>query len=270
MSPRQSGCKTWIQPQRQYLTSIGRPVGAGLLDRPVPISSDSWVSRGRQLSDWDVGPSSPWSKGAQEYSKHHWSDYLGKASTTTCDGTVGGDLGQRYLSDMGRPFRSCLHGGDGAQSSRPTDMWLPGKMAPGVMSIYPDQLRWRGRSDSGNLSKELHAHPGHCGPCLSQRGANSMVGDQMVEMSMTGPMWKPWVPLTHRMGPREKRAQSGRGPNLRRRNRNWEPKRMDLGCLQPWDRSHHRPKGTLRRPSIPWGWTCRRRQQDRWPGGPQN
>ena len=97
----------------------------------------------------------------------------------------------------------------------------------------------------------------------------------MVRTSMTGPMWKPWVPLTHRMGPRDTRAQSGREPNLRRRNRDREPKKMNLGYLQPWDRSHHRPKGFPRRPEYPVGQDmstslARSAVWRPWPGGHQD
>ena len=198
-----------------------------------------------------VSLSNHWSRGAQKYSRHRWSGYLERASTTTCAGTVGGGLGQRCLSGMERPSKSCLHGGDGAQSSLPAGMWLPGKTVPGVMSIYPDHRWWRGRSDSGNLSKVLHAQPRHYGQCHSRRGEDSMVGGRMIRTSTTEPTWKPWVPLTRRMEPKRKRAQSRRGSNLQRRDQNQVPKRMDLVYLQPWDQSLRRPRGSPRRPECP-------------------
>ena len=134
VNPHRSEYKTWTQLQRRSRTSIKRHVGAGSPDQPVLMSSGSWVSRGQQPSGSGVSPFNHWSTGAQKCSKHRWSGYSGRASTTTCTGTVGGDLGQRYLSDMERPSKSCSRGGGGDPLSLPVVTWLPGKTALGPMS----------------------------------------------------------------------------------------------------------------------------------------
>ena len=61
--------------------------------------------------------------------------------------------------------------GGGKQSKWPVGMWLPGRIAPGVMSTYPNQPWWRGNSESGSSSKELPVQPDPYGPCRSRRDA---------------------------------------------------------------------------------------------------
>ena len=106
-------------PRPRFHASIKRHVGAGSPDRPVLMSSGSWVSREQQPSGSGVSLSSRSSRGARKCSKHRWSDYSGHASTTTCAGTVGGDLERRYLSDMEQLSKSYSHGGGGPGGGRP-------------------------------------------------------------------------------------------------------------------------------------------------------
>ena len=160
-------------------------------------------------------------------------------------------MGQRYLSDMEQPSKSCLRGAGGAPLSLPVATWLPGKTAPGPMSTCPDQRWWRGRSGGGNLLKGLHAQLDRYGRCLSQRDDNSMAGGRTVRTPTTEPTWKPWVPLTRRMEPKAKQPQSGRGSNLPPRGQGRVSRRMDLVDHRPWEQSVRLPRGSPRNPEYP-------------------
>ena len=100
-------------------------------------------------------PFQPLVQGGARARKRHWSSFLGKANMTTYDGIVGDALGQPCLSDMARRSRNCSPRGDGGQSKQPAGMWLPGRIAPGLMSTYPDLPWWKENLDSGNSSKGL-------------------------------------------------------------------------------------------------------------------